>query len=395
MDINFFDPAITADPYPYYEQVRAAGPVVYNAALGLWMMTDYQPIMEVLGDWRKFSAESESEGLLTFFGRTFMTTDGPPHNEQRAVWNSAFLKSNIERKASLIQEIADRLLDAFAARLRAGETVDAYHGLAKGLPTEVISALLGVPLEMREQFHDWSDSIADAMAALLDPAETREKRVAAAVTASADMGAFLADEIARRRRQPADDLIGQLVASGLGETLPVETMVANCRLLLFAGNETTGKWLATAIAMLGQDEGLRHRLTADPGLMPRALEEILRLESVAQGAFRSVRQGSGAAIIAGVEVPEGATLMLLQGAANRDPARYQNPAAFDLDRPVLPHLGFGYGMHSCLGLNLARLEGRILLDGLLQLVPEFGVVTPLDYGGSFSMRGPAAVPVYL
>jgi cytochrome P450 len=116
---------------------------------------------------------------------------------------------------------------------------------------------------------------------------------------------------------------------------------------------------------------------------------------VAQGAFRTVRQGSGAAIIAGVQVPEGATLMLLQGAANRDPARYQNPAAFDLDRPVLPHLGFGYGMHSCLGLNLARLEGRILLDGLLQLVPEFGVVTPLDYGGSFSMRGPAAVPVYL
>jgi cytochrome P450 len=160
---------------------------------------------------------------------------------------------------------------------------------------------------------------------------------------------------------------------------------------VFAGNETTAKWMAHTLVTLARHPDQRRWLHDDRSRIPRALEEVLRLETIAQVARRTVRNGD--AEVAGTPVAEGDVVTCLLGAANRDPQRWTQPAAFDPGRPPKTHFGFGFGLHHCIGIHLARLEAGVWLNRLLDRLPAWEIPERIDYGLNFVLRGPAAVPL--
>ena len=164
------------------------------------------------------------------------------------------------------------------------------------------------------------------------------------------------------------------------------------RQLLFAGNETTAKWLGHIVATLGQQPEVREELASQPSLIPAALEEVMRWQGVTQVLPRSVKKDDF--VIEGVALPRGAEVLLLLGAAGRDPERYDDPDRFDIHREPRPHLAFGFGLHSCLGAVLARMEAYEVTHLLLERLPRFSVRSPIQYG-NFSLRGPATLRIAL
>lgn len=170
-----------------------------------------------------------------------------------------------------------------------------------------------------------------------------------------------------------------------------QEIVASNTQLVFAGNETTAKLLAQIVVTLAAHPEQRRAVASDPSLIPAAVEEVHRLETITHSVFRDVL--GSPATVGGVEIPADARITLLLGAANRDPARWERAHEFDVRRPKRPHLGFAFGLHSCLGMNLARLEAQVFLERLLDALPDWQVRTPVDYGTNYAVRGPAAVLV--
>ena len=165
-------------------------------------------------------------------------------------------------------------------------------------------------------------------------------------------------------------------------------MVANVRQLLFAGNETTAKWLGHILHILGEKPEDRRAIVADRALLPGAIEEVMRWQGATQVIIRAVRQEG--LVVEGVELKPGEQIFMLNGAANRDPARFDNPDVFDIRREPKPHLGFGFGLHTCLGAILARMEAQVVTSAVLDRIPDFRIAGPVKYG-DFSLRGPTAV----
>jgi cytochrome P450 len=202
----------------------------------------------------------------------------------------------------------------------------------------------------------------------------------------AELGDFLLEQIAYRRTNPGSDLISIMVRSDIGQRIPDRQMMVNLRQLLFAGNETTSNWLGHIVTVLGTRPDLRAEMAEDRSLVPGALEEMLRWFGVTQAVPRTVcEEGT---VIAGVEIPAGAHVMAMVGAAGRDPERYDDPDTFDIRRTGRPHLAFGFGLHSCLGATLARMEALEVANALLDRMPAFRFAAPVTYD-SFILRGPS------
>jgi cytochrome P450 len=183
-----------------------------------------------------------------------------------------------------------------------------------------------------------------------------------------------------------------MVFHDFARSMEEQEIVASVTQLVFAGNETTAKLMASTLVALAQHPDQRRALTADRSLIPQAIEEVLRWMTVVTN-LQARHACSPDSHVQGIPIPVGAAMAPLVAAANRDPARWDNPHAFDIFRPAKQHLGFGFGMHVCLGLNLARLETEIWLDRLLDRLPDYTLAAPIDYGRSFLLRGPVAVPV--
>jgi cytochrome P450 len=285
----------------------------------------------------------------------------------------------------------DDALDAFAPRVLDGEVVDAVEHLTRSIPTRVIAVLLGIDERDQRQFSDWSDAMGAVAGALFDPSERGREVLRTGLEATKQLNAYIAAEVALRRARPGDDLISRMVTSPVAGTMSEAEIVANNTQLVFAGNETTAKWMAHTLVTLAHHPDQRRALARDRARVPAALEEVLRYQTVAQVGARRVR-ASGAQV-AGTPVGEGEAVTCLLGAADRDPARWDRPATFDVARPAKNHFGFGFGLHYCLGINLARLETAVWLDRLLDRVPDWDVAGSIDYGTNFVLRGPVAVPV--
>jgi cytochrome P450 len=206
----------------------------------------------------------------------------------------------------------------------------------------------------------------------------------------ADLAAFLLAQVHDRRDNPGSDLVSMMVHSDIAATTPDEQMVVNLRQLLFAGNETTSNWLGHIVTVLGTRPDIRAELDADRALIPQALEEMLRLFGIVQAVPRMV--GDEGMTVAGAEIPAGAHVMALVGAAGRDPARYDDPDTFDIHREPKPHLAFGFGMHTCLGATLARMEAAEVANALLDRMPPFRFAEPVSYD-SFMLRGPSRLVI--
>jgi cytochrome P450 len=210
--------------------------------------------------------------------------------------------------------------------------------------------------------------------------------------ATAELNEYIAAQVQDRRGHPTDDLIGKMVSSEYARTAMTEReIIAGNTQLVFAGNETTAKLMAHTLVTLAQHPAARRTLATDRTMVPEAVEEVHRYQTITQFIDRDVKESD--VEIRGVAIPRGSVVTPMQGAANRDPERWDHPGDFDITRSSRQHLGFGFGMHSCIGLNLARLEAQVWLDRLLDKLPEYELAEEVDYGSNFQLRGPLAVHI--
>jgi cytochrome P450 len=392
VNVSFHEDGFNQDPFPVLEEIRSAGPIVYNELLDRWMVTAYPFVSRVLGDSGHY-AQGASEAFVDFFGGTTMETIDEPerHNAMRGIWAADFQRGTLEGQRELVERVVADQLDPFVERVRSGETVEAVADLTRSIPTLVIANMLGIDTAMFAQFSAWSDAMGATTEGALDPTPRGMETVMAGRQATAELNAYIAEQVKDRRRNPSNDLIGKMVAAAFAQTgmSEVEIIASNTQ-LVFAGNETTAKLMAHTLVSLAAHPDQRRLLAKDRSLVLGAIEEVHRWQTITQFIDRDVREEVE---LAGIRLPPGAVVTPLQGAANRDPERWDNASAFDVTRPPRQHLGFGFGLHSCIGLNLARLEVQVWLDRLLDLLPEFEVAQEVDYGPNFQLRGPFAVHI--
>ncbi|MEU0482119.1 cytochrome P450, partial [Streptosporangium sp. NPDC006013] len=246
----------------------------------------------------------------------------------------------------------------------------------------------GVPAEDFSQFVQWSDDMGGILEARDDGSAEGRDLIARGKKATTEINEYLGREVARRRRDGGADLVSKMAVSDV--PMAEDEVVASNTQLVFAGNETTSKLMGYTLIALAQHPEQRAELRADRSLIPQAIEEVHRWTSVLVYNLRFVRQAGTE--VAGVPLPEGAVVMALQAAANRDPERWSDPQHFDIHRPQLAHLGFGAGLHSCLGLNLARLETEILVNRLLDEIPDWDV-RDVVWGSNPMVRGASVIPM--
>jgi cytochrome P450 len=384
---SFTDPGFVADPYPLYDEIRAMGRVVLHEPTGQYLTTGWRDSARVLGNAASFGSDV-ARTIDRFGAETIECMDKDRHDAVKSIWSDDFKRGTLEAHRELIREVVDSRLLPFAERLRAGEHVDAVAEMIRSIPALVIARLMDIPSADHRQFARWTDTMGGITAGKVDPSPRGAELVRAGKQASAELSAYIAGQIEERRRLPGDDLISRMVASPLRSELDESEVIAGNTQLVFAGNGTSAKWMSQVIYALSSYPEQRRMLVEDRSLIPAAIEEIHRWSTMAQVSWRYVRNGG--AELGGAVLPDGSAILTLLGAANRDPSRWERPDVLDIHRPPQQHLGFGFGLHACLGLNLARLEVQVWLDRLLTELPEWEVAD-LDWGREWTLRGPVRI----
>lgn len=385
VDINLYDPALVDDPWPTLAAIRDMGDLVWNQQ-GYWMTARDRVCRAAFNDYSSLG----HEGLVaSFFGsEAFITiNDRPRHNVLRDVWVAAFGHNGVEKLVLVVRQIIAEMLGPIMAELRAGKSCDLFASLCRPLPAHVIAHMMGVSGEMTATVIGWADAMASATVGGFPIDYANDPYWLASERAKAELAAFLFEQLDYRRRHPGDDLISAMVGSEVGAGLSDEAKMVNVRQLLFAGNETTSNWLGHIVVTFGtfQDEWQAIRQQRD--LVPAAVEEVLRWQGVTQVMMRSV--GKDGATIAGQAMAPGDEVVMLLGAAGRDPERFARPELFDIRRESRSHLAFGYGLHTCLGAILARMEALEVANALLDQIPAYRMARPVAYH-NFSLRGPVS-----
>ncbi|MGW0999613.1 cytochrome P450 [Streptomyces sp. NPDC002523] len=383
--LDFQEQDFIDDPYPALHELQELGPVIYHEDLQQYIVSHYKECMTAFSDPHAFYSPPEFFRSM-FGGETIMSMDVDRHDQARGIWADTFTRRGITPQSGMITEVVDAKLAPVVERLRSGERVDAVAEMTRPVPTLVIARLLGIPTADHAQFSDWSDGMVKAAEGATDASPQGVENLRLGLKATASLNEYLAGVMSAGHRSgcPAD-LISQMLDSPVSEELTAQDMTASVAQLVFAGNETTAKLMATTLYALARFPDQRRLLLENRDLVPRALEEIHRWMSVIHVGWRVARDGKG--LISGVRIPDGATVLVLQGAANRDPARWQDPDVLDVNRRQRSHLGFGFGMHHCLGINLARLEMTIWLNRILDEIPDWEVLD-VDWGRGWVARGP-------
>lgn len=385
--LDIMAPETAADPWPLLRELREQGPVVWHEVYKRWLVTTDHEVRTVVSDFRRFTLEGTSSAALFGDDAFISIDDRKRHDALRLVWAEAFRMRGLEAIRADIAAIATGLLNPVGQRLRDGEAVELVSALCRPLPTLVIAKMMGVPPEMLGDVVRWSDEMAGGGPAYLAD-EAARAAVARREAAKADPAGYLGELLNARRARPAEDLVSTLAVSEPARGLPDDQLVQNLRQLLFAGNETTAKWLAQLFVTYAEDPEVRREIAADRSLIRPANDEVMRWQGVVGTLVRRVR--GGPVELAGIELADGDEVTCVLAAANRDPQRFADPDRFDIHRPPQPNLGFGVGLHFCLGINLAKLEAELAVGGLLDRVPGFRVAGPYTYS-SLPLRGPQPV----
>jgi len=389
--VDLLDPAVLSDPYPLFHRLRTEDPVHWEADLEFWALTRYADAVYALREDSLLSSAIHDSprpgGVGLSSARWFVFLDPPRHTRLRALVHSAFTPQVVEGLRARIQAIVDELLDRAAEAGR----LDLIADLGFPLPAIVIAELLGVPAEDRAQFRAWSADLA-AAGGLVRMAADGAERLSRARAGGAALNAYFRDIIGERRRAPRDDLVSRLTGVQSAEgTLSEEELVDTCALLLFAGHETTTNLIGNGMLALLRHPDELSRLRADPSLIGPAVEELLRYDSPVQMRVRVARE---TVEIGGRRIAKGQRVLILVGAANRDPARFPDPDRLDIARPDNRHLAFGHGIHFCTGAPLARLEGAIAIRRLLRRFPRLELTTDqLAWRETLTLRALNALPV--
>ncbi len=373
------------DPFPVYKQLRDDAPCYHDEALGFWALSRYADVVAALHDpetyCSRFGITLEDSNRLPML----LTTDPPEQTRLRRLVSRAFTPRHIAELEQPIRALSTMYLDALDDRA----VIDLIGDYAALLPMDVIARLLGVPDGDQQQLRKWSD-------ALLHREERRPDVTPEGVEAATHLYRYFSAFVTDRRAHPGGgDFTAALIAADSdGETLSDEQVVGFCFLLIIAGNETTTKLLGNCLLALQRFPGERQKVVGDRSRISDAVEETLRYEGSTQVMARTLTQPVE---LHGAHMPAGEKVLLLLGSGNRDERVWREPEVFDIDRPwPTHHLGFGHGIHVCLGAALARLEMRISLEEFLGRYPTYEIDgSGLERVHSGNVRGYSRMPTRL
>jgi len=386
------DKSAIADPYPYYRALRERAPVHRTSMSGLWVMSRFADARAVLRDPRcgNPTPEQFERGRSVIDGSagrprsrdtlSMLFLNPPDHTRIRGLVSRAFTPRRVERMRPEVAAMTDDLLDAM------GPAGDLVGSLAFPLPANVISAMVGVPVEDR----DWLRPLVADLTVGIEPT-AQDHEIEAAEAASGELWEYLKGLIARRRAEPHDDLLSALVEASDGEDKLTETEVLTNTLLIYAaGFETTTHLIGNIVRSLVAHPDQHERLRRDRSLIPSAVEEVLRFDPPVQIDGRYVHSDIE---VGGQRIPAGQSVLTLLGAANRDPDLCDDPETFDVGRADTQLLSFGSGIHYCLGAALARLEGQVVLDRLLERWDRWEITAEPAWRPRITLRGVQSLQV--
>jgi unspecific monooxygenase len=385
--IQAMSPAFREDPYPLYERFRQRTPL-QRVADTIWFSLSHGDVTTLLRH-PKLSSD-EKRHATTEIGhdeqdppksRSLLFMDPPDHTRLRGLVSRAFTPRRVEGLSAATEAIANELVADLRRRALEGP-VDLIERFAYPLPVRVICSLLGVPEKDEAIFTDWSRGVARAV----DPSILRTPEIQAGIdTAQKALTAYLADLLEQRRVSPGDDLLSALAAvEADGDRITAREAVDLSRLLLVAGHETTVNLIGNGVlALLRQPDQLA-LLRQSPELIPGAVDEFLRFDSPVQFTQRVATEDLD---LLGQRVKRGDEIMLILGAANRDPAAFAEPHKLDVRRDARRHVAFGGGIHHCLGAVLARMEGVIAFKALLDAFPTIDLAAPPTRRPTLTLRG--------
>jgi cytochrome P450 len=388
--VNLLAPEVRANPYPVYAELRRNAPVSQVDPGGVWAVTRFADVVNVMKNPKLFASEGFRHAYRPAWiadypiADSMLVMDPPDHTRLRALVNRAFGASVVTRLEPRIRQFAEQVV----AALPVGRSVDFTSDYSIRVPLAVIAELMGLPPEVHPSLKRWADIFGQFTG--IGPNDLERQQVMRDTVTEARR--HFEEVLEARRREPGDDLVSDLLRARVeGEALTQTELMGFMFLILVAGLETTVHLMSHAVLRFRDDPELMARLRADRSLIPRFVEEVLRYESPLHGAFRLTTEEVE---LGGVRVPKGARLLLVLGSANRDEAQFPNPDRFDLERGGPQNLPFGHGIHFCLGAQLARVEGRLAIEAL---VNRFTRLTPGDapvkWNTSFVVRGPLSLPI--
>jgi cytochrome P450 len=379
---DLYSPAIDADPFPYYAELRAKHPCYWSASAQLWILSRYDDIVEAARDWETFSSSQGNliDELPGRAGATLGTTDPPRHDRLRALSQAAFLKRNLDRLIAPTLEIADRALD----RIVDQNTFEFVNDFSSQITVGLLFRTMGLP------DRDHAD-IRRKVILAVSTDKSVKGRTQEHIAAFQEMADFLTAEVAARRANPTDDLITHLAEAEIdGDRLSDREVVLTTATFVMAGVESLSSFMSVLALNLCDFPEARRRVTADPALTAPAIEESLRFNTSAQ---RFKRTATRDVSLHGKTIRAGDKVVLAFGSANRDERKFANPDTFDINRRPLGHLGFGSGKHFCLGAQMARLVAEVAIRRFLSRVPDYHLAADsVAWNSSSNFRSPTALP---
>ena len=390
------DPSIILDttgetsPYPFFEYKRRTEPVFHgclmdNALLppelkpdDEWVLFGYDGVFQAFRDDRVFTSAAYDKTIGLVMGHTILAMGGKEHHDHRSLVAKAFRASALARwEPSVIGPVCDQLVD----EIKNDGHADLVKALTFEFPTRIIATLLGLPREDLDLFRRLS---LDLISIPTD--------IMAGLNAATELHAYFLDQVEQRRREPTNDIIGDLVTAEIdGKKLSDEAIIAFLRLLLPAGLETTYRSSGNLLFLLLTHPEQLSMIYRDRALIPAAIEEGIRYETPLTMVMRTTTEDVE---VGGRIIPAGAQVDLCMGSANRDDSRWADPNTFDIRRPRQAHVAFAGGIHMCLGMHLARLETRVMLNSLLDRVEDLALVPDEDARiVGLTFRSPNKLPV--